>query len=104
MTNRSYRWLFWLLAVVGLTVDQASKYGIFAWLHEDQRREGAFVVVPDFFEIVANYTEDRETGDSFISYLRTRSADRLPVVNKGALFGTTLQFAPGFANVVFALV
>src|SRR5262245_53922905 len=104
MTNCSYRWLFWLLAVVGLTVDQASKYGIFAWLHEEQRREGSFAVIPGYFEIVANYTAEIEAGDSLLSRLRTISADHLPVVNKGALFGTTLQFAPGSANVVFALV
>ncbi|MCU0703523.1 MAG: signal peptidase II [Fimbriiglobus sp.] len=33
MTTRSYRWLLILLAVVGLTADQWSKYGMFRWLY-----------------------------------------------------------------------
>ena len=35
MTKRSYRWLFVLLAVVGLTADQLSKYHMFRWLYHD---------------------------------------------------------------------
>ena len=43
--ERSYRWLFWLLALVGLTVDQASKYGVFAWLY-DAGRPNSRAVIP----------------------------------------------------------
>ena len=32
MPERSYRALLWSLALVGLLADQASKYGLFAWL------------------------------------------------------------------------
>ncbi len=32
---RSYLWLFWTLAIAGVVLDQASKYGIFAWLYSD---------------------------------------------------------------------
>ncbi len=104
MSHRSYRWLFWLLALVGFTVDQVSKYGIFTWLQEDDHREAKIEVIPDYFDIVTNYTTEPAVTDSILSSLRSISADRLPVVNKGALFGTTLQFAPGLANVVFAIV
>ena len=38
MSERTYRWLFALLAVAGLTTDLATKYGVFRWLH----REGTF--------------------------------------------------------------
>ena len=33
MTKRSYRWLLVLLAVVGLTADQFTKYNVFRWLY-----------------------------------------------------------------------
>src|SRR4051794_14933671 len=32
MPERSYRALLWGLALVGLAADQATKYGVFAWL------------------------------------------------------------------------
>jgi len=100
----SYRWLFWLLALVGFTADQASKYGVFAWLYDEQRLEGAVEVIPGAFEIVSKYTDKKEPGDSPLSLLRTLSANHLPYVNQGALFGTKLFFLPGSANVVFGIV
>ena len=33
MPDRSFRVLLWSLAFLGLFADQASKYGVFAWLH-----------------------------------------------------------------------
>ncbi len=107
MAQSSYRWLFWLLALVGFTVDQVSKYGIFAWLYDDHRLgySGSSVeVIPGAFEIVANYTSVRESGAAPLSFLRTISAPHLPYVNQGALFGTTLQFSPALANWVFGVV
>src|SRR5205807_4856393 len=94
MANRSYRWLFMLLALVGFSVDQVSKYGVFAWLYDEERAgsSGSSVeVIPGAFEIVANYTANEETGQSLFSFLRTISAKHLPYVNQGALFGTTLR-------------
>ena len=102
--NTSYRWLFWLLALVGFTADQASKYGVFAWLYDEQRLEGSVEVIPGAFEIVAKYTDKREPGESPLSFLRTLSANHLPYVNQGALFGTKLFFLPASANVVFGIV
>ena len=32
MSERSYRVLLWVLALTGLALDQASKYGVFPWL------------------------------------------------------------------------
>ena len=40
MADRTYRWLLITLAVVGLTVDQASKYGVFRWLYDNPRTDG----------------------------------------------------------------
>ena len=102
--NVSYRWLFWLLAVAGLTADQVSKYGVFAWLYDADRLEGSVEVIPGAFEIVAKYTDKKESGESPLSRLRTMSAPHLPYVNQGALFGTKLFFLPASANVVFGIV
>ena len=33
MPERSFRVFLWSLALVGLTADQVSKYGVFSWLH-----------------------------------------------------------------------
>jgi signal peptidase II len=104
MANSSYRGLFWLLALVALTADQVSKYGIFAWLYDATRLEGSVEVISGAFEIVAKYTPEQEAGQSPLSFLRTMSASHLPYVNKGALFGTTLQFSPESANFLFGIV
>src|SRR5262245_41317630 len=104
MANRSYRWLFWLFALVGLTVDQASKYGVFAHLYDRDRLEGSIEVIPGAFEIVAKYTPETDPGQSPLSFLRTISAHHLPYVNKGALWGTTLQLSPAAANCAFGIV
>jgi lipoprotein signal peptidase len=104
MANRSYRWLLWLLALVGLSVDQVSKYGVFAWLYDEHRLESSVVVIPDAFDIVARYTPEREQGQSPLAFLRTISADHLPYVNPGALWGTTLHLSPAAANFVFGIV
>jgi signal peptidase II len=113
MTNRSYRWLFWMLALVGLSVDQVSKYGVFAWLYDEERLvtnnqewdTGGVNVIPGAFDIVASYTKvSEEPGQSPLSFLRTISGKHLPQVNTGALFGTKLFFSGSSSNFVFAIV
>ncbi len=104
MANRSYRWLFWLLALVGLSVDQVSKYGVFACLYDEEKLEGSITVIPGAFDIVAKYTPELDPGALSLSFLRTLSAPHLPYVNEGALFGTKLLFSPRTANFIFAIV
>jgi signal peptidase II len=101
--NRSYRRLFWSLALLSFTVDQVSKYGVFAWLYEDRPR-GAVEVIPGAFQIVAGYTAAQETGTSRLSFLRTISGQHLPEVNQGALFGTKFGFSPEAGNLLFTVV
>lgn len=86
---RSYLWLFWALAVVGLAADQASKYVVFATLYDSDPDKVRFIqpVVQDHFSLMTNYTRQVESGESVLSQLRTVSAQRLPEVNRGALFG-----------------
>lgn len=103
-TERSYAWLFWGLAVFGFTVDQASKYGIFAHLY-NEGDGGHIVIIPGAFELIAQFTKppERETGEGLLARLRTVSGDVLPRVNHGALFG--LGGDTGHtANQLFALV
>lgn len=81
-TERSFRGLFWALALLGLLADQGSKYAVFRWLQDDVPH----LVVPGWFQLEAHH--DSKTG--------------APVVNQGALFG--LGRDHGFANALFAAV
>ncbi|MSQ93240.1 MAG: signal peptidase II [Gemmataceae bacterium] len=84
-TKRPFLWLFATLAVVGLVADQASKYVVFAKLYPaDTEWETKVEVIPGYFELRTAYTHQRDPGDDVLSFLRT---DRLPHVNRGALFG-----------------
>jgi len=88
--NRSYRWLFWTLAVVGLCLDQGSKYGVFAWLYHfppNQYGDREAVVIPGAFYFSATFTDQTDPGDSWRSPLRTVFGAKLPKVNHGALWG-----------------
>jgi lipoprotein signal peptidase len=71
---RSYRGLFWTLALLGFTLDLATKYAVFAWLAPRQEWE----VVPGYFMLVHH-----------------------PELNKGALIGFGSGFGDT-ANRVFA--
>jgi signal peptidase II len=132
-TARSYLWLFWTLAIAGVALDQASKYGIFAWLYSDgtpqsdERVLGTFALttpppvftagpqdayssrelklVPGTFDIVASYTWTPEPETGVGAALRTVSGERLPYVNRGALFGWGGGSASGDDyNTMFAVV
>jgi lipoprotein signal peptidase len=96
-------WLFWTLAILGFAADQASKYGIFRWLYNEGRGD-RFVVIPGAFYIVADYTPEKDPGDSVFSPLRTWSGEHLPRVNRGALFGIGNNTEGKDANWLFSLV
>src|SRR5437762_159820 len=102
MADRSYRWLLWTLVLVGASLDQGSKYGVFRWLYNDGAG-GEYVLVPGAFKLLAQYTNDRETGDGLVPALRSWSGEALPKVNHGALFGLGQQYT-GLANGLFSLV
>jgi lipoprotein signal peptidase len=92
MAERSYRVLFWCLALIGLTADQASKYGVFAWL--SSRPGNAYVLFESQghggFQFVAQFDPD---GDGKLR----------PHVNHGALFGFLRQHKT-LANATFAVI
>ncbi|MBI1915499.1 MAG: signal peptidase II [Planctomycetes bacterium] len=84
----THRMLLYILALTGLAVDQAGKYGVFAWLREapSYRRE----VIPGAFDLVAQRKLDKD-GKTVLH------------VNPGALFGLG-QWGEGTANTIFAAI
>ncbi len=83
--QRSYIWLFWLLALTGVAVDQIGKYMVFAALYPGGAGEGTRAIIPGAFQLTAAYT-GRPVPDDLLRPLRTISADHMPFVNHGALF------------------
>lgn len=100
--EKSYSRLFWSLAILGLVVDQASKYGVFAELDRGQPTNRVSIV-SGVFELRTHYSTERETGEGLLAYLRSLNSETLPVVNIGALFGWGTNWGWD-ANVLFALV
>ncbi|HJZ60321.1 MAG TPA: signal peptidase II [Gemmataceae bacterium] len=86
MAERTYRWLLITLAVVGLGVDQASKYGVFRWLYNDGQG-GRVEVVEGWFRLIAQFDPTAPPCDCGFSCLQTWSGPTMPHVNRGALFG-----------------
>jgi lipoprotein signal peptidase len=93
MAERSYRALLWAVVLLGITLDQASKYGVFHWLYNEG--EGSeYVLVPGAFKLVAEFKRDAPSDSMDVAQ---------PRVNEGALFGMGREYK-GLANNVFALV
>jgi len=105
---RSYRWLFWTLAIAGFTIDQASKYIVFQHFHEqlvpEGRQELGFELIPDAFSIVANFTGDKEEGTGVLPFLRSLGGDHLPYLNRGALWGLGNGPDGQNGNAIFAVI
>jgi signal peptidase II len=103
--ERSYRWLFWALALVGLAIDQGSKYFIFSRLY-NHGHGGQIVLVDNLFSLVADYPHptNPDAGNDLLTPLRTVSGTVMPAVNEGALWGRKLGLDGTMANNVFAVV
>jgi lipoprotein signal peptidase len=93
MPERSFRWLFWILALSGLAADQASKYGVFAWL--GRAKDHKYMIFGNdepnqhrSFKLVAGFEDDECTK---------------PHVNHGALFGFLRNYQD-YANRGFAVI
>src|SRR5687768_1000575 len=111
--QRSYRWLFVTLAILGLATDQATKYGMFRWLYNggEPAAAGAFKARPDvrgeydlipgWFQFTAEFDPRTTPSDGPLGGLQTWSAPTMPRVNHGALFGFGGGHK-GLANGVFA--
>ncbi len=108
MADRTYRWLLITIAVVGLTADLASKYGVFRWLYRDGQfanevSGNSFEVVPNWFKLIAQFDPDAPHCECWFQGLQTWSALIMPRVNHGALFGMGGEHK-GLANGFFASV
>ena len=97
-SQRPYLWLVGLMALVGLTADQASKYVVFARLADNPVE----TIISGYFDIRVQYSNDRDPGDQPLSFLRTISSERLPYVNQGALFGVGHGWNTFFACISIA--
>jgi len=96
--ERSYRWVFWSLALIGFTLDQASKYIVFHQLYNNGQG-GKVELLEGKFRLSTQFLDQRDSGEGLLSPLRTWGGDTLPYVNNGALFGFGRN-----ANLLFALV
>ncbi len=98
MPDRTYRTLLWILALMGLGLDQASKYGVFSWLGDKPDHEHiVFRTDKGGFQLVAQFERD-EYGME-----RVENGSRVPHVNQGALFGF-LRDHKSLANGGFAVI
>ncbi len=104
---RFNRLLLYTLAVLGVAADQATKYGVFAWLYKEPgNRYVLFRTAPEpaeeirGFALEVQFERENEPGLPVKHY-----ADGSPVphVNHGALFGI-LRDHKTLANLAFALV
>jgi lipoprotein signal peptidase len=102
MNERTYRGLFWGLVLLGLTLDQASKYGVFKALYNGGET-GERVLIPGVFKLLAQFSEQQEAPETLLASLRTWSGETLPRVNHGALFGLGGEYV-SLANTVFAVI
>ncbi len=102
MPDRTYRGWLWGLALLGLVLDQASKYFVFRSLYNDGQG-GEFALIPGAFDVLAQFSGHRETGDTFLGALRTWGGETQPRVNEGALFGMKVGLGVT-ANTVFAAI
>src|SRR4051794_12523311 len=97
--QRSFRWLFFALALAGLATDQATKYGMFSWLHNGGTAandgkfrawpdvRGEYDLVPGWFKFTAEFDPATPPSDGPLAGPQTWSAPTMPRVNHGALFG-----------------
>ncbi len=102
MSERSYRRLLWTLALVGLLLDQSSKYLVFQWLYNDGRG-GEYALVPGAFDILAQFSDRHVQPEHPLAALQGWSGEQMPLVNHGALFGIKIGMGVS-ANSVFAAI
>ncbi len=98
MAERSVRGLvlLWGLALAGVAADQATKYGVFAWLYNGADPQLAYPVFDGAFQLVTQFQTDRDADGNPV-------VTRQPYVNHGALFGLGRRYVTT-ANSVFAAI
>src|ERR1700730_6184925 len=92
MPERTFRMVFWCLAVTGLILDQASKYAAFSKLAGVEGN--SFVLFQ---------TEERQGFQFHAEFVHDEDGKLVPHVNHGALFGFLRQHK-SLANACFAFI
>src|SRR5262245_19266113 len=88
MLDRSFRRWLLILALLGVALDQGSKYIVFRWLYQHpthysaNENQGNYVLIPGAFRLYTQYTKEPAEGP-----LHSLNSEQLPHVNRGALFG-----------------
>lgn len=113
MPDRSYRVVLWSLALVGLLVDQGSKYGVFSWLHgveshtwavfQTEPETRTLAVVPFETDPVQRYRQRGFFLEVAFEAAPDAAGRPVPHVNHGALFGFLRNYKT-LANGAFALI
>lgn len=102
MTTRSYRGLFWCLAIGGLALDLFTKFAIFSALW-NPTGEGRVEIIPGVFRLIAQFTPVEPSAGDWRAPLQRLNGPMLPRVNQGALFGVGGDFQK-YSNGFFAVV
>jgi lipoprotein signal peptidase len=105
--QRSYRWLLWTLALLGLALDQAGKYGVFRALYDEAvgsyPRQTTRIVIPGALDFYVQYTDKKWDKDA--CPLQTWSGEYQPHINRGAFLGLGGGGDGGpDGNLIFAVV
>jgi signal peptidase II len=99
MPQRSYRLLMYVLVLIGLSADQATKYGMFNGLYEEGKAVGSRDVIPGVFKFLVQYDNTEEPDNVLARW----NAPVPPRVNHGALFSLGGEYKTN-ANRFFAVV
>jgi lipoprotein signal peptidase len=105
--QKSYRWLLWTLAFLGLALDQVGKYGVFKLLYDEALaapdHKATQTIIPGAFTLHIELTDERLPEGS--SPLLTWSGEYQPHVNNGAFlgFGNGDRNGPN-GNLAFAVI
>jgi lipoprotein signal peptidase len=97
---RSYRWLLWTLALLGVGLDQLGKYVVFDVMYEEATvrsplgRKAELTVIPGALKFHVEYAPEQDDAGYY-----------LPHVNRGAFlgFGNSDGEGPNY-NLAFAVV
>jgi len=113
MPERSFRVFLWSLVFLGLAADQASKYGVFSWLHEVPTHAYALfqtepvsrtlTVVPFDPDPVQRMSQRGFFLEVAFEAEPDANGRPVPHVNHGALFGFGRNYKT-LANGIFALI